>query len=204
MLSHNTPLLFATENAGKRAELEKLFSDSGIPFATPHALAGIPEVEETGNSYSENAIIKARAYALHYGLPSLGDDSGLEVAALRGRPGVLSARYGGASLTYDEKIRLLLDEMEKADEPDRSARFVCVMAMAGPDGSVLVCEEGICHGSIIAAPRGRNGFGYDPIFMPNGFDLTFGQLDDQVKNSISHRALAAAKIIRYLLGFIAV
>ncbi len=202
-LSTDKNILIATGNAGKKAEIKALLAGSGFRFIGLEELGNAPDVEETGDTYRENATLKARAYASHFGVPSLADDSGLEVAALGGIPGVRSARYGGISMPFAEKMQMLLDELAKVPHLPRDARFVCSMALADRDGSILVCEDGICTGSITREARGTNGFGYDPIFIPTGFDATFAELDDLVKNNISHRALAAAKIKRYLLGFTA-
>jgi XTP/dITP diphosphohydrolase len=193
-------ILIASGNAGKVRELAAMFHVVPVVFCGLDEIAAVPEVEESGPTFEENARLKAAGYALRTRMWSLADDSGLEVTALGGRPGVHSARYGG-QLPYSEKIKLLLGEMERSGSEDRSARFVCSMALSDPDGSIAFAAAGECRGSIALAPAGENGFGYDPIFVPEGYDTTFAQLPDEVKKLISHRARAASKIIRYLLDF---
>lgn len=192
-------IVIATRNAGKVEEIRALFNDIQIPFI---ALADddASEVEETGSTFAENAEIKAVEYARQLGSWCLADDSGLEIAALGGRPGVLSARYGGAETGFPEKMKLLLDELKAIDGTERDARFVCVMVLADEAGNVRSSAEGECRGRIALAPRGNGGFGYDPVFIPSGFDQTFGELSPRLKNTISHRTRAAEKILRYLLG----
>ena len=201
MTEQPSKLLVATGNAGKVRELAKLLSASPVELLGLRDALPMNEVVETGSTFRENAILKAAGYAQQSGLWSLADDSGLEVDALGGRPGVLSARYAGAETPYDRKIRSLLDELFEAGDTDRSARFVCSMAISDPHGSITFEATGVCQGKLANAPRGTNGFGYDPIFVPDGFEQTFGELDDDIKQQISHRARAAREIVRYLLGF---
>jgi len=160
------------------------------------------EVRETGRTYRANAVLKARAYARHSGILAIADDSGLEVQTLGGRPGVLSARYGGEEMPFSDKIDKLLREISTAAESGRRARFVCCIAVAAPDGDVVAYGRGICSGQIAVTPRGDRGFGYDPIFIPEGYAETFGQLHASVKSTISHRARALAQIIPSLRVFI--
>jgi XTP/dITP diphosphohydrolase len=184
-------LLVATRNEGKVAELRPLLVHA-LPVKL-RSLAEFPEigeVEETGETFAENASIKARAYAEQTRLWTLSDDSGLEVDALQGAPGVYSARYGGHDLTFAERIEMLLEEMERSGSADRRARFVCAIAIADPKGEIVNLSTGICEGLIADAPRGTNGFGYDPIFVPEGYDQTFGELSTEIKEAISHRARA--------------
>lgn len=162
------------------------------------------EIEETGETFAENARLKAIGYARQTGLPALADDSGLEVAALGGRPGVLSARYGGEGTSFAEKMEKLLDELKNIDPTDRRARFVCSIAISGPDGEILYESEGICSGRIALSPMGTGGFGYDPLFVPDGHELTFGELPDSVKQNISHRSRAFSQIIPFLQHFNAI
>jgi XTP/dITP diphosphohydrolase len=159
------------------------------------------EIQETGSSFRENAELKAHAVAIHTGQLSVADDSGLEVEALANAPGIYSARYGGVNAGYDVKIAKLLSELDATGDKSRRARFVCAMALADPQSGILHAAEGICAGSIADAPRGSNGFGYDPVFLPNDFQQTFGELSNDVKQTLSHRARAAELIIRYLLHF---
>lgn len=194
-------ILLATGNAGKVHEFEQMFEAIPIRFCSLRDFPDVTEVEETGTRFAENAALKAQGYALKIGLWSLADDSGLEIDALGGAPGVLSARYGGPSTGFAEKMELVLNQMKTLPEGHRSARFVCSIAIADETGSVRADAEGECPGQIALEPRGTRGFGYDPIFIPEGYQETFGELDDSVKAEISHRAKAGAKIIRYLLDF---
>lgn len=201
MLPHHRQLLVATRNAGKTRELANLLS--GLPFKV-RDLSEFPElleIDETGSSFDENARLKARGYAIKTGLLSLADDSGLEVEALDGRPGIFSARYGGADTDFAEKMSILLREMEETGDADRRARFVSSMAIADSTGNIICTSEGICTGRIAAKPVGSRGFGYDPIFVPDGFDRTFGQLPDAVKQKISHRFRSFDQIILCLGDF---
>ena len=194
-------ILIATTNEGKIAEFRSLLFDERLEFIGLDAFSDIPDIEETGNTLAENAKLKAVAYSSYFGLHTLADDSGLEVEALNGRPGVFSARYGGVNIDYAAKIRLLLDEINAAEKRSRTASFVSHIVFASPDGDVLFEAEGVCEGSIAFEPKGSNGFGYDPVFIPDGFDQTFGELSDDVKQKVSHRAHAIAKIMRYLRDF---
>jgi len=194
-------ILIATTNEGKIAEFRSLLFDERLEFIGLDAFSDIPDIEETGNTFAENAKLKAVSYSSYFGLHTLADDSGLEVEALNGRPGVFSARYGGVNIDYAAKIRLLLDEINAAEKRSRTASFVSHIVFASPDGDVLFEAEGVCEGSIALEPKGSNGFGYDPVFIPDGFDQTFGELSDDVKQKVSHRAHAIAKIMRYLRDF---
>ena len=197
-------MVLATGNAGKIRELRKLLADVPLELKSLRDFADIRDVDETGTTYRDNAELKAREFALQTGHLSLADDSGLEVAALQNAPGVYSARFAGADTGYDVKIPKLLSLLEKTGDPDRLARFVCVAALADPDGTILYSAEGVCPGTVTSYPRGTGGFGYDPIFVPEGHDRTFGELSEEVKQTISHRARATRLVIRYLLDFIAV
>jgi len=197
-------LVIATGNLGKAAEILGLFRDVPFTLQTLRDFQNIIEVEESGSTFEENAILKARGYSVQTGNLTLADDSGLEIAALDGSPGILSARYAGADTAYREKIDLLLNELQATGNRNRAARFVCSMALADEAGEILATGTGICVGTIAREPAGENGFGYDPIFIPTGFAETFGQLSDDIKQQISHRARASVKILRYLHGFRAV
>jgi XTP/dITP diphosphohydrolase len=197
-------LLVATKNAGKIDELKNLLADLPIELKSLSDFPLFPEVEETGETFAENAAIKARDYALQTGLWSLADDSGLEVAALNGAPGIFSARYAGDKADDRKNIEKLMSEFGKTCQENRAARFVCAMAIADEAGEIQFSAEGVCNGTIIDEPRGVNGFGYDPIFVPGGFAKTFAELPASIKRKTSHRAIAAAKIIKYLRDFIAV
>lgn len=197
-------ILVATGNPGKVRELAELLASAPLRLIGLADLPATEEVAETGSTFAENARIKAAGYARLHGHWSLADDSGLEVDALDGRPGVLSARYGGADAPYAAKIEKLLAEISRPDNASRAARFVCSMALSDPSGSIVFESRGVCEGSIAVSPAGTNGFGYDPIFVPEGHSQTFGELDQRVKQQISHRARASSEIIRYLLDFMGV
>ncbi len=199
MTTNKLELLVATSNPGKIRELEGLLHELPIALKGLREFPQLADVEETGATFAENAILKARAYALETGLYALSDDSGLAVDALGGAPGVYSARYGGPNANDADRIGKLLKELEPAG--DRAAQFVCVMALAAPTGEIVRLEEGVCRGAIARAPRGTNGFGYDPVFVPEGFRETFGELSADIKRQISHRALAANKIMAFLRNF---
>ena len=201
MTRPNETLVLATGNMGKVRELSDLFREVPLKIKSLADFEQIEDVEETGSTFEQNAILKAQGFARQTGYISIADDSGLEVDALEGAPGVLSARFAGADAGYDVKIPKLLAMLDATEDELRLARFACVMAIADPDGRVLHTAHGICTGAIARSPRGANGFGYDPIFVPDGYDQTFGELGDEVKSQISHRARAARVIIRYLLDF---
>src|SRR5215218_2301558 len=183
-------LLLGTRNSGKVIEIVSVLADSGWSFSSLQEFPDVGEAEENFVTYAENAIAKARFYALATGVCALADDSGLEVAALGGAPGVFSARYAGENASDADRRALLLSELTKVGATDRRARFVAVVAIATPDGEVLNVSEGICDGTITLEQRGSGGFGYDPLFVPDGYDQTFAELPDVVKNRISHRARA--------------
>jgi XTP/dITP diphosphohydrolase len=191
-------LLMATRNPHKTRELQQILG-SDFTVRDLRAHSEISEIAETGTSFEENAKLKALAVSKK--LPGLvaADDSGLEVDALGGAPGIYSARYAGANATNKERIDKLLDELARIDakKEQRSARFRCVLALAR-NGDVLGTFEGIVEGQIADRPRGSHGFGYDPIFVPNGFQQTFGQLRPAEKNQLSHRARALKKLRAFL------
>ena len=197
-------LLIATHNSGKIAELKSLFGRLPVRLFSLRDFENITSIEETGTTFEENARLKARGYAIQTGTCALADDSGLEIAALNNAPGVISARYAGENSGFDEKMEKVLAQLDRTGDLIRAARFVCVMALAGEDGNILFTAKGVCEGTIAEKPRGTNGFGYDPIFVPAGFKYTFGELPEDIKRKISHRGRASAIIIRYLLDFIAV
>ncbi|PPD58730.1 XTP/dITP diphosphatase [Dehalogenimonas etheniformans] len=185
-------LMLATNNRGKIGEYRDLLSGCGYELVTP-AQKGISiEVAETGGTFTENAALKARALASTLGLLTLADDSGLEVDALGGDPGVHSARYAGDNATDSERIDLLLKNLEGVPSDQRTARFRCVIAIADPAGEVRFAE-GRIEGLISFAPRGHYGFGYDPVFYLSDRGKTMAELPVEEKNRISHRAFAAAK-----------
>lgn len=200
-----TPMItIATFNSGKASEYRTMLKDVNARIRTLDEFSSISEVPETAPSFAGNAALKACGYAVATGTSTLADDSGLEVAALGGRPGVLSARYGGDELSFAEKMQLILAELASAHSTDRRARFVCEIAIADPTGEILFSARGLCNGTIAAEPRGTGGFGYDPIFIPDGYNATFGELAEAVKHQISHRARAFAQIIPFLRDYTAV
>jgi len=196
-----TELLLATYNPGKIRELSALLSDIPLELANLTDLTGINEVEETGLTICENAELKATGYAMQSGIWSLADDSGLEVAALGGAPGVYSNRYAGEGASDAAKMEKVLKQLDAVPNAVRDARFVCAMSITDEAGKIVFTTEGFCPGTIANEPRGTNGFGYDPIFIPDGFDRTFGELSSDIKQQISHRSRAIKEIIRYLQGF---
>jgi XTP/dITP diphosphohydrolase len=191
-------LIVATRNADKTRELQQILG-SEFTVRDLHAYPEISEIAETGTSFEENAKLKALAVSTK--LPGLviADDSGLEVDALGGAPGIYSARYAGTNATNKERIDKLLEELARVDatKEQRGARFRCGLALAR-NGEVLGTFEGIVEGQIADRPRGSRGFGYDPIFVPNGFQQTFGQLRPAEKNQLSHRARALEKLRAFL------
>jgi len=194
-------ILIATGNRGKLRELSAMLEKIPVKWVGLDGFPAAVEVEETGGTFEENARLKASGYARQTGLWTVADDSGLEIDALGGAPGVLSARYAGSGTPFPEKIRRILGEVDGSGLAIRKARFVCAMAVADASGKVRFIAEGECRGDLAREPRGAGGFGYDPIFVPEGHEATFGELPDEVKRAISHRGRAADKIIRYLRGF---
>ncbi|HEC23927.1 MAG TPA: XTP/dITP diphosphatase [Chloroflexi bacterium] len=191
-------VLIATRNRGKLREYADLLADltaGGQPIEwVSLADLGIErEVEETGTTFEENARLKATAYARESGLLTLADDSGLEVDALGGAPGVHSARYGGPELDDEGRYRLLLEALKGVPEGKRSARFRCVVAITTPEGE-LHTAEGTCEGRIAREPKGEHGFGYDPVFVVEEYGRTMAELGPEIKNRISHRARALEAI----------
>lgn len=181
--------VLATHNPGKLAEMKRILSGLGVEVISP-AEAGVEvDVEETGTTFAENAMLKARAVCAAAGLPAIADDSGLCVDALNGGPGVYSARYGGEELDDRGRYMLLLECMR--GQTTRAAHFSCAVACAFPNGDTLEAE-GRCDGSIAFAPIGEGGFGYDPVFLAPGKGKTFGQLTAEEKAEISHRGRALA------------
>ena len=195
-------LLVATNNPGKVKEYADLLNGLPVTLTSPAQEGLSLEVDESGVTFAENAILKARAYAAASGLLTLADDSGLEVDALDGAPGVRSARYAGERASDEDRYRLLLRNLAGVPEKERTARFRCVVAVATPEGDVHTAE-GRCEGLIGFEPRGRHGFGYDPVFYMPDRGQTMAELPPAVKNQISHRARAvqaALPVLRRLLA----
>ena len=190
-------LLLATNNAGKVAEFRRLLDGCGWEIVAPAEVGLKLAVEETGQTYAENARIKAAAYAEAGGLVTLADDSGLEVDALGGRPGLLSARYAGANRTDRERLEKLLEELAEVPDKDRTARFRCVIAIVGEKEQIELVE-GTVEGYIARAPRGDSGFGYDPVFVLPDRGLTAAELPAAEKDALSHRGVATRKALPIL------
>jgi len=186
-------LVLATRNRGKIREIKYILSDFPIEIKSLLDFPNIPEIEETGNTFEENALIKAKTVAKLTGLPALADDSGLAVDCLNGAPGVYSARYAGEGADDKKNNEKLLRELEGIPLERRGAAFVCVIALCIPKGNCYI-EEGKCKGVISLSPRGSYGFGYDPIFFLPDYGKTMAELPLEVKNQISHRYKALKKI----------
>ena len=183
-------IVFATGNPHKLQEIKQIAGDCGVEFILP------PEgfnPDETGKTFEENSYIKAYEAAKLSGMTALADDSGLCVDALDGAPGIYSARYAE---TQQKRIEKLLDALK--EEENRKAKFVCAMTLVSPEGNVIFQTIGECRGNITEKPSGTNGFGYDPIFKPEGFDVTIAQLSDIEKNAISHRGNALRKVLAFI------
>jgi len=180
-------LLIASRNPHKLAEIRAIFHLPGMEIIGTHEIEGLPEVIEDGRTFQANAVKKAVSLAMLTKLWTLADDSGLEVDALNGEPGVYSARYAGEPANYAANNAKLLQCLEQ--QPHRAARFVCVVALASPSGRAQIVE-GLCQGRILHESRGEQGFGYDPLFVPDNYEQTFAQMDAALKNQISHRARA--------------
>lgn len=191
-----TELVLATHNSGKLKEIRELLGPHGISVKSAGDL-GLPEPVEDGDSFIANAEIKSRASAIASGLPALSDDSGLAVNALGGAPGIYSARWAGDKKDFSVAMKRVWEELEAKKASDRSAYFVCVLSLCYPDGKT-VNFEGRVNGTLVYPPRGSNGFGYDPMFIPDGYAQTFGEMEAKAKHAISHRAAAFAKFQDYL------
>jgi XTP/dITP diphosphohydrolase len=195
-------VVIATHNEGKVKEFGKLLSFPGVTLVTAGSL-GLPEPEETGTTFAENAKLKALAALQGSNLPSLADDSGLTVGHLNGDPGVYSARWAGETKDFNmamEKVRVALEEKGFSESP---AAFIAALCLALPDGTMIEAE-GIVKGHVRFPPKGENGFGYDPIFVPEGETLTFGEMSADEKHALSHRARAVdemkKKVMRHFFG----
>jgi XTP/dITP diphosphohydrolase len=182
-------LMVATKNKGKVREIKHILKPFGIKIISLHDLPNMPDIKESGRTFEENAVKKAKAISALSQTWVLADDSGLEVKALKGRPGIRSARYAGPNPTTKKLCWKLLREMK--DKKDRRARFVCVIAIAGPKKIYTVM--GVCNGRIALDMKGADGFGYDPVFIPKGYNKTFAQMSLREKNQISHRGIALKK-----------
>jgi XTP/dITP diphosphohydrolase len=190
-------IVLATTNRKKVEEMKRMFAGYDIGFVTLKAFPGCPEVMEDGKTFRANAIKKALAISKFTGLPAVADDSGLEVTALGGAPGVFSARYAGENASDSENVKKLLRELRPFADGKRGARFVCCVAFATPEGKYRTFT-GYIKGIIGKRPKGFNGFGYDPVFYPEGHDRTFAEMTDMEKDMLSHRGRAMKKLYKYL------
>jgi XTP/dITP diphosphohydrolase len=191
-------IVLASANPGKQREFGALFDAHGIELVLQSAL-GIAPIAETGDSFEANALLKARHAADKSGLPALADDSGLEVAALGGRPGVRSARYAGESASDQDNNVKLLEELSGVPAAARTARYRCVLALVrGSNDVAPLLANGVWHGSIAQSPAGEQGFGYDPLFIPQGQTVSAAQLPRELKNRFSHRGQAVAALLQQL------
>lgn len=194
----NSRVVLASSNPGKLREMAALLDCIGLQVL-PQSRFNVPDAEETGASFAENALIKARNAALHTGLPALADDSGIEVDALDNAPGIYSARFAGAGATDEENLALLIEKVVATGITRPTARFQCVIAYVhGPEDAAPLIARGTWHGYIVTPPRGRNGFGYDPVFFVPEHDCTSAQLAAEVKNRISHRGQAMQALLEQL------
>lgn len=192
-------VVLASGNKGKLREFAAMLKDLDVDVV-PQSEFNVPEPEETGTTFVENAIIKARNAALHTGLPAIADDSGIEVSALNGAPGVYSARYGGPGASDDDNNKKLLEELSTVEEADRGARYVAVLVyMSHADDATPLIAEGFWEGQILHQEVGENGFGYDPLFYVPSHNCASAELDPTEKNRISHRG-KALEILREKLG----
>ena len=193
-------LVLATHNLHKQKEMNSILSSLGISIVGLDDFPQIEDIEETGTTLLENAFIKARTVHQLTRLPTIADDTGLEVDALDGAPGVYSARFAGQSPSYEENCNKLLFELKKKPNKRRDARFRTVIAFV--DTNTELYSEGVIDGMIVEKPKGLGGFGYDPIFQPNLYDLTFAEMEIDEKNTISHRAKALIKMKEILVPYL--
>lgn len=192
-------IIAATQNKHKIREMEAITTDFGMEILTQEE-AGLPvvEIEETGATFEENSALKARTICSMSGLPAIADDSGLSVDILNGAPGIYSARYAGPAADDAANNAKLLAAMADVPAPKRTGRYVSVITLAYPDGRLLTAR-GECAGTLLTAPRGSGGFGYDPLFVPDGTEMTFAEMSAEQKNRISHRARALARLREILI-----
>ena len=190
-------LVLATHNKDKEKEFQSLLADLGVEVLSLDAFPAIGPIEENVDTLEGNALLKAETVRRATGLPSLADDTGLEVHYLMDAPGVYSSRYAGKSASYADNVAKLLKTLRGVPPRRRAARFRCVLAFLTP-GAAPQTAEGICPGVIVEEPLGENGFGYDPVFLPSGYTRTFAQMDNALKNTLSHRGGAVANMLPIL------
>lgn len=195
-------LTLGTRNAKKQKELEQLLGQYCVQLRSLADIEDAIEVQETGSSFHENAVLKAVEQAKHLGCWVLGEDSGISVAALDGAPGIYSARFSGDDATDEKNNNLLLEKLKDVPASQRNAWYTCHMALSDPDGKVHISCEAYCRGVILKKPMGQSGFGYDPLFLIPEYGLTFGQLGDQFKSVISHRARANRMFVPQLMDLV--
>ncbi|MFC4556604.1 XTP/dITP diphosphatase [Virgibacillus kekensis] len=194
-------IIIATKNPGKAKEFREFFAKYNIKAVSLLDLQEeVEDIEETGSTFEENAALKAEGIATKFNLPVLADDSGLMVDALDGRPGIFSARYAGESKDDQANLEKVLSELNDTPDNERTARFVCVLAIAIP-GESTIYKKGYCEGKIAREPKGDHGFGYDPIFIPASFAQTMAELTPEKKNEISHRSNAIAQMENWIKEF---
>ena len=187
-------IIIATKNEGKAKEFKTLFDRYGIKAVSLLDLPqDLPDIEETGSTFEENAALKSEGIANILNIPVMADDSGLEIDALDGKPGIFSARYAGEPKDDKKNIQKVLEELKNVPEADRTARFVCVLSISIP-GEQTIYKKGYCEGSIAIEEKGNHGFGYDPIFIPKGYSHTMAELTPEEKNKISHRKNAMVQL----------
>jgi XTP/dITP diphosphohydrolase len=189
-------LVLATRNAKKLAELDRLLAGAGldVQIVGSDAFSELPEIEETGSTFAENSLIKARAVSTHTGLIAIADDSGLCVDALDGQPGIYSARWAGQGATDESNLALVLEQIRDIEPARRTAHFACAAALVLPSGEEYVVQ-GQVNGVLLTQRRGVGGFGYDPIFLPDGFDITTAEMTSEQKDAISHRGQAMRALV---------
>ena len=201
MATEKTEMILGTRNHGKIAEFRSLFKGMQIKLLSFYDFPDVPPVVEDGKTFQDNAVKKAKAIAKATGRTAVSDDSGLEVDFLNAVPGVYSARFAGERATDRDNARKVLKMLDGVAWEERSARFVCVICAATPKGKI-VSAEGTCKGTISFEMRGSHGFGYDPIFIPDGYQMTMAEMEPELKNRISHRADAMKKFRKVLKGFV--
>jgi XTP/dITP diphosphohydrolase len=189
-------LFIGSKNKGKISEIKSVLKPLKLEILSFYDYDNIIDIEETGNTYHENALIKAKGFYNQVKIPVITDDSGLEVNVIDNQPGVYSARYAGINATDKDNIEKLLNTISNSNQQNKSARFICIIVYY--DGQEEKYFEGICSGKITEFPRGDKGFGYDPVFIPDGYNITFAEMEETLKNKISHRAIALQKLRDFL------
>jgi XTP/dITP diphosphohydrolase len=191
-------IVLATNNPGKVREINEMLAGYDLSVVSQSAF-NVPDIEETGLTFVENALLKARNACMHTGFPAIADDSGLEVDALKGAPGIYSARYAGQGATDEANLQQLLDDLREIPQSERTARFQCLMVyLRHPHDPTPLVFQGTWEGRILDAPRGENGFGYDPVFFIPTHNCASAELEPDIKNSLSHRGQALRALVAAL------